>query len=525
MGMSASRISRRTLSGQCGGSWTHAASSWAGALGAHLLADADVDQHLGEQATIDDGRQRAVAHRQAELVHVLERELLHVRRIGADDAHAEHDLEHVVDRERVDPLLAGAPEQVGRLLDPSGDLLGHDRDQRRTLGLPQQVTQAELGRHPVDAVRALRRLHLLGQALEALAVDDEEVAGLLGAAGLLDQAPQEQLRGAHASSSSRIRAMRMLAPSCSPRAFRTSARKLEIASGSDGLSWRWRRILTGVGLGGVRRRRRRWGRRRRRWRPLDQPLDQVLRLAVPGVDPVLRQGLLGLGGSEAEVEGAEVVADLDAEGRVVLAGLQVLAGVEVELGEGVAVQLALLGDGAERIGRVIGPEREQVDEDLVAVGGRQRERGEPAVGSSSCLRRSPPVDAEVDEVLVQALEDRASQATLLLRGGGEFVLGLQRAVGGRTLEAEELLAEVSQAAPLGGADQLAALQSDADRRGHADLDLDRLAVELLQRAVVALAEEAQEQVDDHRLEAEGLAQVLGDRGPGPSPGRCAGRPP
>jgi hypothetical protein len=49
---------------------------------------------------------------------VLERELLHVRRVGADDTHAEHDLEHVVHRERVDALVAGAPKQVGGLLDP-----------------------------------------------------------------------------------------------------------------------------------------------------------------------------------------------------------------------------------------------------------------------------------------------------------------------------------------------------------------------------------------------------------------------
>jgi hypothetical protein len=73
--------------------------------------------------------------------------------------------------------------------------------------------------------------------------------------------------------------------------------------------------------------------------------------------------------------------------------------------------------------------------------------------------------------------------------------GLQRAVAEGALR-EELVAEVAQPVPVGGAHQLAALQSHARRRRHADANVDGLAVDVLQRAVVALAEEAQEQVDD-----------------------------
>ena len=103
----------------------------------HLLANADVDEQLGQQLAVDDGRKRAVAHRHAESVDVLERELLHVGRVGADHAHAENDLEHVVHRQRVNALVARATKQVGRLLDATRNVLGHHSDERCPLCLPQ----------------------------------------------------------------------------------------------------------------------------------------------------------------------------------------------------------------------------------------------------------------------------------------------------------------------------------------------------------------------------------------------------
>src|SRR5262245_49218838 len=74
----------------------------------HLFANADVDEKLRQQLAIDDGRQRPMAHRQAESFNMLEGELLYVRRIGADHTDAEHNLENVVYRKRVNPLIASA---------------------------------------------------------------------------------------------------------------------------------------------------------------------------------------------------------------------------------------------------------------------------------------------------------------------------------------------------------------------------------------------------------------------------------
>ena len=99
---------------------------------------------------------------------MLERELLHVRRVGADHSHAENDLEHVVHRQRVDALVARATKQVGRLLDATRNVLRHHSDERRALGLPQQVAQTQLGRDAMHAVRALRRGHLVRADSRAL---------------------------------------------------------------------------------------------------------------------------------------------------------------------------------------------------------------------------------------------------------------------------------------------------------------------------------------------------------------------
>jgi hypothetical protein len=81
-----------------------------GASLSHLFANADVDKKLRQQLAIDDGRKRSMAHRQAESLNMFERELLYVRRIGADYSDAQHDFEHVVYRERVNALIARATQ-------------------------------------------------------------------------------------------------------------------------------------------------------------------------------------------------------------------------------------------------------------------------------------------------------------------------------------------------------------------------------------------------------------------------------
>ena len=70
---------------------------------------------------------------------------------------------------------------------------------------------------------------------------------------------------------------------------------------------------------------------------------------------------------------------------------------------------------------------------------------------------------------------------------------------------EQLVAEITQSVPVGRAHQLAALEPDAGCWRHADADIDRLAVNFLQRPVVLLAQEAQEEVDHERLKPVGLA--------------------
>ena len=117
-------------------------------------------------------------HGDAQTVDVLEGKLLDVGCVGANYAYAENDLEHVIDRQGMHALVARAPQQVGRLLDPVRQVLGHDRDERCPLRLPQEVTQPELGRNSMDGVRALRCGHLVGKALQTFAGDHEHVAGL-----------------------------------------------------------------------------------------------------------------------------------------------------------------------------------------------------------------------------------------------------------------------------------------------------------------------------------------------------------
>ena len=82
----------------------------------HRLADAHVDQQLGQQPPIDHRRQGPAAERLAHPFDVLERQRLQVRGVGADDADPEHQLEHVVRRQRVHATIADPPEQIRRQL-------------------------------------------------------------------------------------------------------------------------------------------------------------------------------------------------------------------------------------------------------------------------------------------------------------------------------------------------------------------------------------------------------------------------
>jgi hypothetical protein len=95
---------------------------------------------------------------------------------------------------------------------------------------------------------------------------------------------------------------------------------------------------------------------------------------------------------------------------------------------------------------------------------------------------------------MECLEYRALRLPLGPKRRGESILALQRTVGWWTRLLEKLVAEVAQPVPVGRAHQLAALEANARRLRHADAYFDRIAINLLQRAVVALAKEAEEQV-------------------------------
>ena len=147
----------------------------------------------------------------------------------------------------------------------------------------------------------------------------------------------------------------MLLPLCSESALRACARKLEMASASFGFTRTLSRTTRGA-LGGGRSVA---GTAAEVWRLglrlLDEPLDQLLRLPVPGRDPVLGQRLLRLRRREASLERTQVPANLNADGRVLHARLEVRARMLVEFTERVPDGLRLLNDRAHRIRVVVGP--------------------------------------------------------------------------------------------------------------------------------------------------------------------------
>src|SRR4051794_4293233 len=85
---------------------------------------------------------------------------------------------------------------------------------------------------------------------------------------------------------------------------------------------------------------------------------------------------------------------------------------------------------------------------------------------------------------------------------------------GRAWLFEELGAEIAKPVPIRRAHQLAALQPHSGCLRHADAHVDGLPVYLLQSPVVPLTKKAEEEVDEQRLEAVGLSEVVRDRHPG-----------
>ena len=135
----------------------------------------------------------------------------------------------------VDPGHRGRGVGTG-LLDALCECLRHYRDQRRALGLPQQVPQADLGGGAVHPVNALWRVHLVGKGLQSLAIDHQYKAGLARPAGLVEQAPQQELGCAHSPSSSRTSAILIVPSRRCDSACRARARKSDTASGLPGSS-------------------------------------------------------------------------------------------------------------------------------------------------------------------------------------------------------------------------------------------------------------------------------------------------
>src|SRR5262245_37465057 len=186
--------------------------------------------------------------------------------------------------------------------------------------------------------------------------------------------------------------------------------------------------------------------------------------------------------------------------------LQVPPGVLAELGERIAHGLGLLHERTLRIRRIVRPRGEQLREYLEAIGGRLRQRHEPAVSRCDLLEPLALVHAEMDQTLMETLLENGP---LLLAGlpesGRELVLTLQRPMCRRPLNGEELVSQISQPVPVSRTHELAPLQANTNRRRHPDARLDRLAVELLQRSVIALAEEAEKEIDNEGLQAVGIA--------------------
>ena len=173
----------------------------------------------------------------------------------------------------------------------------------------------------------------------------------------------------------------------------------------------------------------------------------------------------------------------------------------------------MLNHGAQRVTRVVGPRGDQLREDLGAVGGGLRERPEPGVGRCE-VAQTLPFGAELHEVLMEALQGRPLALAVRLERGRELVLELQRAVRGRACFPEQEVAELAEPVPVRVGDDVPSLQPHPGRKQHTDPHLDAIPVELVERTVVPLAEEAQEQIDDERLEPIGLAEVICDGGPG-----------
>ena len=248
-------------------------------------------------------------------------------------------------------------------------------------------------------------------------------------------------------------------------------------------------------------------------RLLDEPFDQVLRLLVPARDPVLGQRLLCLRRGEPSLERTQVPANLDADSRVLNARLEVHARVLVEFTQRVSDGVRLLNDRTNRVRVVVGPGCEQLRQHLVAVGRRLRHGAEPRVGSGQLREPIAFFNAEMYEPGMKPLDHRALGLATASERSRKAILALQGTVSGRARLFEELVAEIAKPVPIRRADQLAALQTHSGRLRHPDADVDGLPVNLLQSPVVSLAKKAEEEVDDERLEAVGLSQVVRDRRP------------
>src|SRR5262245_22776054 len=119
-------------------------------------------------------------------------------------------------------------------------------------------------------------------------------------------------------------------------------------------------------------------------------------------------------------------------------------------------------------------------------------------------------NTEMYEPGMNPLEHRALGLPAIPESGREAILALQRAVSRRARLLKELIAEIAQPMPVRRTHQLPALQLHSRRQRHPDANLDGVPADLLQSAVVTLAEKAEEEVDDHRLQAVCLSKVVGD---------------
>src|SRR5262245_20091088 len=100
---------------------------------------------------------------------------------------------------------------------------------------------------------------------------------------------------------------------------------------------------------------------------------------------------------------------------------------------------------------------------------------------------------------MKALEDGPLRLPALSDRDGEAILALQRAVSRRARYFEELIPEIAKPVPVSRAHQLASLQTHSRRRRHPNANLNGVSADLLQGAVVTLAQKAEEKVDDRWL--------------------------